>query len=88
MYWIRYDRSGESGYCQRFGLDSPRSTYPKAEAEAKAARLEASSDTGTKYSAEIAIDHHDECAWAPGNDECCSCAGRGAVPSNSEEGTK
>jgi hypothetical protein len=53
LYWIRYERpDGLIGYCQRFGLDSPRSTYPKTEAEAKAARLEASSATGTKYRAE------------------------------------
>jgi len=30
-------------------------------------------------------EHHDECAWLPGNDECCSCTGRGPVPSNSDE---
>jgi len=28
--------------------------------------------------------HHPECAWAPGNDEMCSCAGRGPVITSGE----
>jgi len=31
------------------------------------------------FRAALLVEHHPECAWAPGNDEMCSCAGRGPV---------